>query len=44
MQLEKTFHDFSKLVDVFAKDARIFRDNISGKVSNKAKKKKGVSI
>lgn len=38
MELEKTFNDFSKLVDVFAEDARIFRDNISGKVSYKEKK------
>ncbi|KAI7892875.1 uncharacterized protein EV154DRAFT_167315 [Mucor mucedo] len=36
MQLEKTFHDFSKLVDVFAQDARIFRDNISAMLSNQA--------
>lgn len=38
MQLESTFNDFSKLVDVFAQDATIFRDNISGKVSQKKKK------
>lgn len=31
MQLEKTFNDFSKLVDVLANDARIFRDSIAGK-------------
>lgn len=30
MQLEKVFNDFSKLVDVLAQDARIFRDSIAG--------------
>ncbi|GAA5800775.1 hypothetical protein HPULCUR_006213 [Helicostylum pulchrum] len=36
MQLEKTFNDFSKLVDVLANDARIFRDSIAALLSNQA--------
>lgn len=31
MQLEKVFNEFTKLVDVLAQDARIFRDSIAGK-------------
>lgn len=30
LQLEKVFNDFSKLVDVLAQDARVFRDSIAG--------------
>lgn len=32
MQLEKVFNEFTKLVEVLAKDAGIFRDSIAGKV------------
>jgi len=30
MQLEKVFNEFTKLVEVLAKDAGIFRDSIAG--------------
>ncbi|CEP11068.1 hypothetical protein [Parasitella parasitica] len=36
MQLEKVFNEFTKLVDVLAKDARIFRDSIAALLSNQA--------
>jgi hypothetical protein len=35
LQLEKVFNDFSKLVDLLAKDATIFRDSIAGKEKNR---------
>ena len=28
---EKQFNEFAKVVEVFSKDARMFRDNIAGK-------------
>ncbi|KAL9553871.1 hypothetical protein MBANPS3_003077 [Mucor bainieri] len=36
MQLEKVFNEFTKLVEVLAQDARIFRDSIAALLSNQA--------